>query len=123
MIETICTPYGEAAFPTAVKCDGCGKRIEFWGTVADGNHYCAECSTPANQEFRICNVCGLPMFDGFTDLDGFYCHDGCFEQAMDAEFPAGWRQVEDDGCDGYYEWYDPREQEWCGTGIFWTEWY
>lgn len=124
MIETICTPYGKAAFPTVVKCDGCGEVIAHCGTMAsEHEHFCDNCSTPANQEFRICIHCGKPMVDGFTDLDGFYAHEECFEDAMDNMFPDGWREVADDGCDGYYEWFDQRECEWCGTGIFYTTWY
>lgn len=135
MIETICTPYGKAAFPTVVKCDGCGERItDGWmpqERMADGfhiddeHHYCDECAQEIEGrcEFRTCTRCGKPMVDGFTDLDGFYAHEECFDAEMDELFPGGWRQVDDDGCDGYYEWYDQRECEWCGTGIFYTTWY
>ena len=76
-----------------------------------------------DSEFRTCMKCGRPMAEGMTDLGTFYAHEECFEEAMDEMFPAGWRQVDDDGCDGYYEWYEPREMEWQGTGIFYTEWY
>ena len=45
------------------------------------------------------------------------------EQEMAERFDE-YRACDDgDGCGGYYEWYEPREQEWCGTGIYWTEWY
>lgn len=108
----------------AVKCDGCGKVIEHSGTMAnESEHFCDECSTPANQEFRICTVCGKPMVSGMTDDGAFFCHEECLDEAMDAEFPGGWREVADDGCGGNYEWYDQRECEWCGTGIYYTEWY
>lgn len=143
MFETICTPYGKAAFPTVVKCDGCGEVIDSgwmpteegrneggpWFHVCEEEHYCEACSERKRLdgdtmcEFRICTGCGKPMVDGMTDLDGFYTHEECFDGEMDELFPAGWRQVEDDGCDGYYEWYDPREQTWQGTGIFYTTWY
>lgn len=57
-------------------------------------------------EYRICNVCDKPMVDGYTDGGCFYSHEACFENAMNAEFPDGWREVEDDGYDGYYKYYD-----------------
>ena len=123
-----------------VWCDNCGMELEFsgwlreiwhykgevkvaWSTVED-EHYCDECMrdiVPCH-EFRICDVCGKPMDAGMTDLDGFYCHEECFEEAMADRF-GEWREVEDDGYDGYYEWYDVRDQTWNGTGIFYTEWY
>lgn len=70
---------------------------------------------------RICCVCGKYMHDGMTDEDGFYCHEGCFAQAMDERYGI-WRTVNDDGCGGYYEWYDVREGKWEPTGIYYTEW-
>ena len=111
-----------------MKCDGCGAEIVFRGTMCETDDgkgmesFCSRCSSPANQEFRICTVCHEPMIDGMTDLEGFYAHEECFEKAMDERF-SEWRQVDDDGCGGYYEWYDQRECERCGTGIFYTEWY
>ena len=45
---------------------------------------------------RICIVCGKHMHDGMTDEDGFYCHEECFEQAMDERYGT-WRAVNDDG--------------------------
>lgn len=138
MLETICTPYGKAAFPTVVKCDGCGEVIEDCGWMTsemaccDGGgvmhrerHYCDGCEPkgePNRWEFRICDRCGSVMTDGFCDEEADHICEECFEDWMHESFPAGWRAVEDDGCGGYYEWYEPREQEWCGTGIYWTEW-
>ena len=31
-----------------------------------------------------------------------------------------WRETDDDGCEGYYEYLE--NDNWYGTGIFWTEW-
>jgi hypothetical protein len=72
-------------------------------------------------EERTCVVCGERVTAGMTDGDKFYCHEGCFDDAMYGEFEI-WRQVEDDGCGGYYEWYDTRESKWEPTGIYYTEW-
>jgi len=121
-----------------VVCDGCGEVIDSgwhpvdtgrnengpWFSIHEEAHYCDGCADgiAGRCEFRTCMVCGKTMVDGFTDLERFYCHEECFGQAMADEF-GQWRQVEDDGCDGYYEWYDAREQTWNGTGIFYTEWY
>ena len=130
MLETICTPYGKVAFPTVVKCDGCGRAIIDNGWLGYGidEHYCDKCYCDGKaggraDEFRICTHCGKPMIDGMTDLNTFYAHEECFEGAMGSTFPDGWRQVEDDGCDGYYEWFDRWEGKWRGTGIFYTTWY
>ena len=68
-----------------------------------------------------CIVCGDHMTEGMTDEDNFYCHEECFDDAMFGEFGT-WRQVEDDGMGGYYEVYEPREDTWFGTGIYYTEW-
>lgn len=127
MIETIVDPFGKAAFPTIVKCDGCGEIITQCGTMCESDdgkttlHFCDDCSSPANQDFRICMVCGQPMIEGYTDGGNFYACEKHFEKAM-TETYVNWREVDDDFCDGYYEWYEPREG-WCGTGIYWTTWY
>lgn len=120
-------------------CDNCGDELDSgwlrdiwhyqgnartgWSTVKD-EHYCDKCAQDIvyKHEFRTCMVCKLPMDAGMTDLESFYCHEECFDKAMCDTF-GEWRQVPDDGYDGYYEWYDAREDEWCGTGIFYTEWY
>ena len=136
MLETICTPYGKAAFPTVVKCDGCGESIidNGWSAYPDDSkeilHFCDGCEPrdiPHRHEFRICRRCGTLMDSGFTDEGNemgysFLCCEDCFEQEMAERF-GEYRACDDgDGCGGYYEWYEPREQEWCGTGIYWTQW-
>lgn len=111
----------------AIFCDGCHEVIGACGTMCqsdDGKeelHFCDACSSPANQEFRVCMHCGLPMVDGMTNLETVYTHEECFEAWMDENCPGGWREVEDDGCDGYYE--EKLDGEWVGTGIFYTTWY
>lgn len=135
MIETICDPFGKTAFPQVVKCDGCGCIIKRSGTMAsEDEHFCDDCSTPANQEFRICNHCGLPMIDGMTNEGGWVIHDfdvheECFEAAMDERYGKGkWRPIEGDmtgGNDGYYEALTGDEAdppEWIDTGIYYTQW-
>jgi len=123
-----------------VKCDGCGERIEsgwqryekvydFMGcfigdSTVEDEHYCDDCALAVKlkHEFRICDRCGSVMTEGFCDEEADHICEECFEDWMHESFPAGWRAVEDDGCGGYYEWYDAREQEWQGTGVYWTDW-
>jgi len=106
-----------------VKCCKCGELTDAGFMTENGACYCDECAPESEptREFRVCVHCGKPMTAGMTDFVRFYVHEGCFADAMGERY-ATWREVEDDGCDGYYEWYDPRENEWCGTGIFYTEW-
>ena len=105
-----------------VRCDSCGIEISHCGTMAsEDEHFCDECSTPADQEFRICMGCGEPMVDGMTNLETVYVCEECFKPWMDENCPEGWREVDDDGYDGYYE--ERINGEWVGTGIFYTTWY
>ena len=143
MIETICTPYGKAAFPTVVKCDGCGERLydgwmpmdeerdEFGDLVAyvvDGSkHYCEDCSLAhleGKREFRICDCCGAVMTQGYCDDNCDHICEECFEPWMDESCPGGWRvngHAGDRHWDGGY--YDERiDAEWVDTGIYWTQW-
>ena len=124
-----------------VRCDECGAEIEccgwmrryrytdeladFHGWVETDDHYCDEhekCAGEGRCEFRICDVCGDVMVEGYVVYDGatHLCED-CFKPWMDENCPEGWRQVDDDGCDGYYE--ERIGGEWAGTGIFYTTWY
>ena len=134
MFETICTPYGKAAFPTVVKCDGCGKRITDAGWLRHevDEHYCEDCYADGKadgraDEFRICIHCGKPMIDGMTDGEEFYAHEECFEAAMDAKYGKYcWQlNLDPDGGEngGYYDAYDGDANEWYDTGIYYTEWY
>jgi len=132
MIETICTPYGKAAFPTVAKCDGCGCVIEDWGSYGEnGEHFCADCSTQANQEFRICVHCGLPLIDGFTNEGNdmgadFHCHQECFESAMNKRYGVGkWKQNGTDDEGEYGGYYDELLDDgtWEDTGIYYTQYY
>lgn len=109
-----------------VKCDGCGAVIEHSGTMAsETEHFCDECSTPANQEFRICERCGCVMVEGFVigDACTTLCED-CFEPWMDENCPEGWRENpsgEEGEYGGYYD--EMIDGEWVDTGAYWTEWY
>ena len=120
MLETYVDPYGKAAFPTRIKCDACGAVITSGTMTDESHHYCQEHSTSANQEFRVCQVCGKPMVRGMTDLFDFYAHEECFETAM-RETYGTWRECDDDGLGGYYE--HQYDGKWWPTGIFYTEWY
>ena len=138
MLETICTPYGKAAFPAVVKCDGCGEVIEsgwmptetgrseggLWFSIVEHEHYCDACAEQLDDlcEFRICDRCGAVMTEGYVlgESCDHACEE-CFGPWMDENCPGGWREVEDDGCDGYFE--ELIDGEWHGTGIYWTQWY
>lgn len=141
MIETICTPYGKAAFPTVVKCDGCGAVIDSgwmhsYSAKLHGNdvlftdedrHWCDECAEKLDGkcEFRVCERCGHVMTQGFVigDACTTVCED-CFEPWMDENCDA-WRanEHEDDRLwdGGYYD--ELIDGEWVDTGAYWTEWY
>lgn len=83
-------------------------------------------------EMTFCNVCGKPVLRGMTTDDGdFHIHENCFEKYMNNEYGKGkWKGVDelpdydysgDDGCGGYYVYLD-EDNEWIGTGIYYTEW-
>lgn len=142
MIETICTPYGKAAFPTVVKCDGCGEVIySGWMhsysaklngndvlLMDEGRHWCDECAEKlgdCRSEFRICERCGKTMVDGYVigDACTHVCED-CFEPWMDENCPEGWRENpsgEEGEHGGYYD--ELVGGEWVDTGAYWTQWY
>ncbi len=70
---------------------------------------------------RICEVCGKHIHEGMTDENNMYCCEEHFAEYMDGEYGVGnWKEVEDDGCGGYYKVL--LDGEWVGTGIYWTTW-
>ena len=76
-------------------------------------------------EIRFCEICGIPMDQGYTtDCGGWYCCEDCFEGAMDEDYGKGkWRGTDEDGIDGgFYEALD-EDDEWEDTGVYWTQWY
>ena len=111
---------------TKIYCDACGDAITMFGSMAsEHEHFCDECSTPANQEFRVCSYCGEPMIDGYTVEGGFwYCCEGCFPKMLEKDYPEGLRENlhEDDShwCGGYYDYL--HDGKWLDTGIFYTDW-
>ena len=83
-------------------------------------------------EMTFCDVCGKPVFRGMTTDDGdFHAHENCFENYMNDKYGEGkWKAIDefpdydysgDDGYGGYYVYLD-EDNEWIGTGIFYTEW-
>ena len=124
--------YTELSGKEKVRCDSCGIEIESCGWLAyiDGDefHVCDGCAPMfrVEHEFRICDVCGAVMADGFLVEDGsLHICEGCFKPWMDENCPDGWR-VNEHGDDllwdgGYYD--ELIGGEWCDTGIFWTQWY
>jgi len=83
-------------------------------------------------EMTFCDVCGKPVLRGMTTDDGdFHVHENCFEKYMNNEYGKGkWKAIDkfpdydysgDDGYGGYYVYLD-EDNEWIGTGIYYTEW-
>jgi hypothetical protein len=131
MYETICNPYGKAAFPVVVKCDGCGERIDYcgWGWREGKRHYCDEChegmGLNAFHEFRVCDRCGKVMWQGFCDGLGDHVCEECWDAFTAETFPDGFRLTPDGECDeddDYYQAYDKDRGEWYMVGWFWTQW-
>lgn len=115
-----------------VRCDVCGSKIDDVGYAAsETEHFCEDCHTPADQEFRICVHCGLPMVDGMTNEGNemgadFHCHEECFEAAMDDRYGKGEWRKNPSGEEGEYGgYYDELLEDgtWEDTGIFYTQWY
>ena len=84
-------------------------------------------------EMTFCDYCGKPVFSGMTTDDGdCHVHEDCFEEYMDDKYGKGkWKAIYDfpdydlhntDEYDGYYCYLDDNN-EWNGTGIYYTEWY
>ncbi len=71
---------------------------------------------------RFCDECNGVIQEGYTNTEGEICIcKTCFENYMNATYGQDcWRQTDDDGCDGYYEYLE--NGTWHGTGLFWTEW-
>ena len=83
-------------------------------------------------EMTFCDVCGKPVLRGMTTDDGdFHVHENCFEKYMNNEYGKDkWKAIDkfpdydysgDDGYGGYYVYLD-ENNEWIGTGIYYTEW-
>ena len=83
-------------------------------------------------EMTFCNVCGKPVLRGMTTDNGdCHVHEDCFDKYMDDEYGKGkWKGVDElpnyefpdnDGYGGYYVYLD-EDNEWVGTGIYYTEW-
>jgi hypothetical protein len=131
MIETICDPYGKAAFPMVVKCDGCGETIEYggWSWRDCGKHYCDACHDELGlrglDEFRICDRCHKVMWQGFCNEGGEHICEDCWDAFKAEEYPDGFRLTPDDEYeddDDYYQAYDKERGEWYTVGWFWTQW-
>lgn len=70
-----------------------------------------------------CMNCGEPILGVvMTNFDDFCTHEECFETEMNNRYGKGnWRCTDDDGADGFYEYYDENDDTWYGTGIFCTQ--
>ena len=68
-----------------------------------------------------CPVCGKPIECECMLDDGTLVHPDCFHEYMDRTYGKNkWRECENDGLDGYYE-FTNDGNAWFGTGIFYTE--
>ena len=128
---------GECLNDDGSECAKCGERIEDrgWEVFPDGSNeilrFCDGCEptdVPHRHEFRVCRRCGMPMNSGFTDEGNdmgysFLCCEECFDAEFFEHYGNMRITTDNDGCGGYYMWYDEREQEWCGTGVYWTDWF
>lgn len=74
------------------------------------------------EPIRVCRVCGNTLTDGYTDEGEFYCCPDHFHEAMQGYFGESYREVEDDGCGGYFEFWDEYRESWAPTGVYYTEW-
>ena len=143
MVVTLMNPLNTEK-PTVVICDGCGELINdgFMQVgedlddaghkvlvVNEDEHYCDCCVGKAGErpgEFRTCDYCGKPFFEGYTvEGGGWYCCEGCFEPMMKRDYPKGYRPNghEDDPhwCGGMWD-FKGDDGEWRDTGIFLTDW-
>ena len=78
-------------------------------------------------EGRRCEICGKPVYQGFTDDWGeFYCCEGCFEAYMNKEYGEdNWKESGDEECGpngGYYIATVDGGESWFDTGVYYTEW-
>ena len=78
--------------------------------------------TSGCEPLRICMVCGRPLTQGYTDEGDFYCCEEHFNDAMESYFSENYREVENDGCGGYYEYWDEYRDRYAPTGVYYTEW-
>lgn len=67
---------------------------------------------------RICDECGFSMNQGFCNIEGdLHICESCFESYMNNLYGKKlWRKTEDDGQEGFYEYYE--NKNWYGTRIF-----
>ena len=88
--------------------------------------------TPLNSDnLHRCAACGALIGEGmyipsnlWDGSDDEYTCEECFETYMNREYGEGnWRQVEDDGWDGFYEYCAPNTTDYVGTGIYYTTWW
>ena len=117
-----------------VKCDDCHMEIECCGFIVRSAkelgdlHFCDECACELRisaPEFRICDVCGCVMTEGFCDEFGDHVCEGCWDGFTAKHFPDGFEAVPEDEqeeYDDYYRAYDKERGEWYVTSWYYTEW-
>lgn len=130
MIETIRGPRGMAETVHIITCDGCGEPIDCCGSMCESDdggrmlHFCDSCSSPANQEFRVCDRCGNVMTEGFCNDSDHICEE-CWDKFTVEEFPYGFRETPEDEYDEDDDYYQActEDGEWYVVGWYWTQWY
>ena len=76
--------------------------------------------------FRVCQACGSPMMDGFSDDMGetYFCKEEEFAADMNFRYGKGnWRAEPTGKRDWCYEYREDKDSEWIPEPSFWTHWY
>ena len=110
-----------SALPSDASVSCCG--ADLWLHVEKySSAVCIDCDSLDDcydlDSFPACPVCGNPITFGCMYDEGTLVHEECFKEYMDKKY-GEWRQCEDDGADGYYQF--KVDGEWRGTGIYYTE--
>ena len=85
-----------------------------------------DCIFEHDLPFRVCQVCGSPMSEGFTDELGqtYFCEEEEFVSDMNAQYGDGNWRVEPTGKrDWLYEFRENESSVWRPEPSFWTQWH
>lgn len=76
-------------------------------------------------QLRICDGCGAPMVEGWTDNEGttYFCTEQEFSKDMDERYGVGnWRREPSGACDWAYEYRNDANAPWLPEPSYFTEW-
>ena len=85
-----------------------------------------DCIFEHDLPFRVCQVCGSPMSEGYTDEigDTYFCERDEFVSDMNAQYGDGNWRVEPTGKrDWLYEFRENESSVWRPEPSFWTQWH